>query len=847
MTTNCIKIINDLSKAVNTANLELIDNMTDPNMRYEYVCVKPDVTYEHYAKTLKSSWEKSVNDYIVNPSTCDNLINYLTIYRNADLSKAQNIMDLFSDSKSGILESNILNKINIDELVLDVTASTLMNPASDTFEFSDDAAATFYNLANTMYSHCSCEIVDIFKYIIRKYRKKYSLKLQGKSKSEIIDILRRDYNNFKNVFQTMATPYHKNLDSIDDIDVTKTALNDAWFSDMWGFSIRSELDRLIPNELGSLKEFFTQVISTYYENLHPIVWAQIFKYMNNNVFVDLPLTRSELFAFGSKSLLLNSGPFILKILQMIRPVLTPELAEKYNLTKLTYPVLTPSEVELMLSRAMIDWDMYNVLMNFSASVGHVCMVNRADNPENVFIVKLIKPLAVAQSCWEYKTLYNIFPEGSCEESFVRHMLESNGRELNVANEISNINKGHEYYNANYREVFGVDIDAKLDAVQHIDGVIRDGIWYALAMTLAPGIPISKLVEGDLLKSDTKYRAKLHRGLDLLVFKFFQNIIKTGFYHGDPHAGNIFFSYEKSQVTLIDFGAVGEIDIYSDDPSTRTLIDVIVMSLFYNYEEILDRLTELLNSRCVETQIDINSPEYIALRKQLAEYHRQNIINSDAEVRKAEIYRNDIFSAARIQAEKSNTDEIPQIQEPRVLRDSTIYSYLEYKPREPEVVVENRDTLPVFTEVLGDTTSMTFTKILEIIIKYYATAGVNIAIKFSDFYEFQKSYALLLGVLAKVDYSSYRANMAIERAIVNWSNLPELRHVGTVGHVFTVYRQENEKYNKYKSELVDTNGNPLPKSTSMEPPKICMMGGDIYKQKYLKYKNKYLQAKNSMLN
>lgn len=66
----------------------------------------------------------------------------------------------------------------------------------------------------------------------------------------------------------------------------------------------------------------------------------------------------------------------------------------------------------MLSRAVYDWN--KVLQNFSASVGHVCKVVRADNPTNVFIIKLIKPLAVVQSCWEYATLYDIYPEGTCE-------------------------------------------------------------------------------------------------------------------------------------------------------------------------------------------------------------------------------------------------------------------------------------------------------------------------------------------------------------------------------------------------------------------------------------------------
>ena len=68
----------------------------------------------------------------------------------------------------------------------------------------------------------------------------------------------------------------------------------------------------------------------------------------------------------------------------------------------------------------------------------------------------------------------------------------------------------------------------------------------------------------LLKKDTKFRAVLHRTLDLLVYKFFLVIIKHGFYHGDPHAGNIFFSFKKKQAILIDLGAVGELNVYEEN-------------------------------------------------------------------------------------------------------------------------------------------------------------------------------------------------------------------------------------------------------------------------------------------
>ena len=850
MSISCMKIIHDLNRVVDNANWELINNMTDQKMIYELICVKPNITYEFFYDYLKTNWERLINEFINQPTDCGTITNLIALYHYADparLAEFRKILDTASQSET----KNIFDNINIENLVLDVTASSIMYYTSDdTFEVKHSAPDTIYNLAKILEDHCNCQMVDIFKTIIKKYRKRYQIKFQEKTKEEIIELLRSDYNNFKNILKTISSK---------DIGIYQTNIFEELatkLTGIYGLSVESELNRLIPDELGSLKQFFIKIITTYYENLHPIIWAQIFKGITENIFVELPYTQDELFAFVSKQLLLNSGPFILKILQMIRPVLTPELAKKYNLTKLTYPKLKLNQVNLILSKAVYDWDMYQVINNFSASVGHVSVVRKADNPANVFIIKIIKPLAVVQTCWEYKTLYNIFPHNPCEQAFVKNMLESNGHELNVNNEISNISRGHEYYTAEYNKVFGTDINAKLTTVQNIPGVVKPDIWYALTMTLAPGIPLSKLVEDDIIKTDTKYRAKLHRCLDLLVYKFFYNIVKNGFYHGDLHAGNIFFSYEQSQMTLIDFGAVGEIDIFSKDPNIKALLEIVVMSIFYNYDEMLDKMTILLNSRCTESQIDMNSQTYIDFKQKLLEYRLQNIRNHEIEKKRSEKYQNDVFSDARIKHEQSQVLEKTQIDYPLyLLPDKSVYSYLEYKPVGDEIIVENRDVLPVFTEIMGDTQSVTFSKVLEMIIKYYSLSGVNIAIKFNDFYEFQKAYALLLGVLTKVQYNSYRAGMAIRKAMINWKNIPELLNIQAVADVAKVYWEENSKFKNIKKQVGyvnQTNSNIVsdsPHGNMIDPnysKEKYLSGGLNYKMKYFKYKTKYIKTKNNRI-
>lgn len=840
MTTTCLNIFEKLNESIDDTNYDLIDNMTSQNMRYVWVCIKPEVTYDFFYQIMKEKWNYIINNLISNPNKCSNRVSQiLELYQYATPENVMRIRKLLD----ALTTESTRSKVDLDNLVLDVAAEYVLKSKTETFNLDLNLSESMKDLGKVLINNCQCELADIFKVFVNKYRKKYGIKFEGKSKDEVIDLLREDYLKFKEYIQVFYSNEQKIYSDFTSNFTKNNFLNGIsnQLTGLYSFSVEGELDRLIPAELGSLKQFFTKVISTYYDNLHPIIWAQIFKSATKKVFVDLPFTRQEIFSFASKQILLNSGPFILKILQTIRPVLSPELASKYNLTKLTYPLLKPREISLMLSKVVYDWDMYIVLENFSASVGHVSKVKKVNYPLNIFIIKMIKPLAVAQSCWEYKTLYDIFIEGSCEANFIQNLLNSNGRELNVENEIKNLNDGHKYYTDNYRNVYSVDLNAKLTTIENIPGIIVPNCWYALSMTLAPGIPLSKLVENDLVKTDTKYRAKLHRCLDILVYKFFLNIIQNGFYHGDLHAGNIFFSYDENQMTLIDFGAVGHLDIYANDSDTKVLLDIIIKSIFYNYDEMFDELSKLLNTKCTETQIDMTSSKYQKLKQELYQHRIRNLQNAQAENKKAEIYKNDIFSKERIDQEKSG-ETVPSKEYFDPAHVESIYSYLKIHPVKSETIVENRDVLPEFTEIVGKSENISFAGVLEKMIKFYASSGINIAIKFSEFYEFQKAYALLLGVLHKVNYNSYRSGIAIGKAFKNWKNISALLHVQTTAYVVQQYFKEKAK-SKNIGKQIESNlsSNPNANITDLSS-KISSVNDETdeyYSNKAIKYRIKYM--------
>lgn len=804
---SCLEVVNDLIESVNKVNTEITFNMTQENVRYEDVCIRPDATFKYYTKSLKTKWDRIINEYISRPDKCPtNLQRVLLTY---DIISRLGVV---SGEKESL--SKILNKLGsmppeqIQDVVYDRMIEEGLNmlngDKTEIFETSDDAISTLKNLALTLSKNCNCQTLDIFMFIMNKYKKRYSKKLVNKNRFELINIIKKDYEYLKTVIEQLATSLGLFTPdtNINDKQSTKSTKSTQSAQSLLNFSLEKEMEKLIPNELGSMKDFFIKVISRYFNNLHPIIWAQIVKGLMMNIFIDLPTNFDELFGFISKQLLLNSGPFILKILQMIRPALSEELAKKYNLINLTYPLLELNQVDLILRRVLINYDMFEVIYNKSASVGHICIGHDVRTPEKYIVIKIIKPLAIAQSCWEYYVLNDLFERGSCEDDFIKNTLKANGKEMNVSNEIANLDRSYSNYTTNYMKEFGIDIDAKLTTISHIPGIVTENAWFALATTFAPGIPLADLIESNVLTNDTKFRAHLHRCLDLLVVKFFYVLISQGFYHGDLHAGNIFYSFKQKTMTMIDFGAMGDIDLFSNNDTTTNLLTIIIKSIMYDYDGILDLLTNILNSKCTESGslIDKNDTEYKNLKELLISHKITKILFSEKERDISAKYLQDLTGEKRLKDE--HVDDIDTLQ--MLKSDSTdetaepsIYDRMEYVRYTKDVIVENKDILPVFTEIVGKSESISFAGVMQLIIKYYAQKGVNVAIKFAELNELQKAYTLLLGVLAKTSYNSYRMNMAMRSAILSWKHLSKIYNVRSTANIISIYWSESSRSKEFR--------------------------------------------------
>ena len=811
------KLLDKLVSVIDESNTVIIDRMTDLEMRYELMCIKPTLSYDKYYAIIKPKWDNVIKDFVSQSDMCESifklifLLKLININEISDLRKLQelNPEKIKSEMLSLINSSDPKSKERLQNIIFQPLAEFIISKNADIY-LDQDIVKTISNFVNLMSSRSICFIWDTLVLI---FSRKYQHVIQNKNKEELANLLKDIFNEV--------------IDKLKVIDVNVVANNfgsqlDSLVTSLTGMhsmSIESELNKMIPDKLASLKSFFIKIISYYYKNLHPVIWMQILRDMFIDFMENPPLDKDELFRFFSKHLLLNSGPFILKILQQVRPAMPLDLMKKYNLVKLTYPVMTSNQYNLILNKVVKDWDMYKIDYDKSASVGHVFIVHRADTLLK-FVIKIAKPLSIVQSCWEYYALDNLFPTGSCEQQFVHNMLMSVGSELYSPNEVKNVRKAHKLYTMKYSNLYkNNDLNLKLTTVAIVDDVIVDKCWFAFAMSLAPGIPISSLIEGEetQLQNDTLYRSTLHRCLDLLVYKFFINIFQYGFYHGDLHAGNIYFSYEKRQMTLIDFGAVGHIDIYSNDENMRKLIDIFIMSIFFNYDELLDTMTELINEKCSEdTKIDLNSKEYIEFRIKLKKLKIESIFYSDEDLIRFENYKKYIFSDKRLDLEKipekvKSAKKIPEkVKSAKEIEKEIIspYNYIdkmkakttrEKKEKKGEIT-DNTQSLPYDNN--SDTTSKftSFAQILTMITEFYAKSGVNIAIKFAEFYELLKAYILLIGVLSQTDYPEMRTSVIMEKIIYDPGNLKALLHIKAVYNMFTSYQTQKKKLDELKYKI-----------------------------------------------
>jgi ubiquinone biosynthesis protein len=247
------------------------------------------------------------------------------------------------------------------------------------------------------------------------------------------------------------------------------------------------------------------------------------------------------------------GPMYVKLGQIVssQSALIPE-EWRIELAKLqsTVTPFTYQEaraiIELELGRSLEE-----LFVNFAQTplaAASTAQVHRATLPEGTqVIVKVQRPNIVAQ----VRTDLRIMLEAA-------RMLErrfSWARDLDLSGMVAvfaeGVNKELDYTNEAYHMIRVGDSMASIPGV-HVPTIYRQlSTSRVLTMEFIDGVKISKIAAVDPAID----RLELARTFMRAMMK---QIIVDGFFHADPHPGNLFISPTTGEITFLDFGLVGEL-------------------------------------------------------------------------------------------------------------------------------------------------------------------------------------------------------------------------------------------------------------------------------------------------
>lgn len=166
----------------------------------------------------------------------------------------------------------------------------------------------------------------------------------------------------------------------------------------------------------------------------------------------------------------------------------------------------------------------------------------------------------------------------------------------VADLVSRTNFGRYYDLKALTEEFAASLRAELDfsrEAAHTDQLRRNlssSRWFdpkrlkvpeiywelttakMLTMEWLDGVPLLTAEISDT-QQDGSATTERHEVVSMLVRAFFQQIYIDGFFHADPHPGNLFY-LQDGRVALLDFGMVGRLDPRTQQVLTEMLLAIV---------------------------------------------------------------------------------------------------------------------------------------------------------------------------------------------------------------------------------------------------------------------------------
>ena len=283
------------------------------------------------------------------------------------------------------------------------------------------------------------------------------------------------------------------------------------------------------------------------------------------------------------------GPTFAKLGQMLstRPDLLPP-AFIDELTKLQDHVAPLSEaevVDVMEQELGVPWeDVFDHIDPNPLAAGTIAQVHRATLDDGARVVVKVQRPTARTEIMEDLALLEMFAEKTKHRPAFRqiidmsavfeHLSESLQRELDFEREASNITRMGEILER-FPRLSVPNVHEELSTSR------------LLVMEEVQGTSVSEAPEGDARKEAARQ----------LLESYYQQILAEGFFHADPHPGNLM--WWNDGIYFLDFGMVGEIG-----PDLREDMMLLLMAFWQEDVDFLTDVTLMLSGGAGRSDLDV---------------------------------------------------------------------------------------------------------------------------------------------------------------------------------------------------------------------------------------------------
>jgi predicted unusual protein kinase regulating ubiquinone biosynthesis (AarF/ABC1/UbiB family)/nucleotide-binding universal stress UspA family protein len=283
------------------------------------------------------------------------------------------------------------------------------------------------------------------------------------------------------------------------------------------------------------------------------------------------------------------GPTFSKLGQVLstRPdLLPPEYIEELTMLQSHVPPMPESEVVRVSEQELgVPWeDVFESIDPKPLAAGTIAQVHRAtlDNGDRV-VIKVQRPTARADIEQDL-ALLEIFAQKVGQrpalnqvvnmEAVFKHLSTSLHRELDFHQEIGNIDR--------MRTVLADYDHLAVPVVHHKLSTSR-----LLVMEEIQGVPIAQAPEGPERIETARQPLE----------SYYKQIIVDGFFHADPHPGNLM--WWKERIYMLDFGMVGAVD-----DNVREHLLLLLMALWKEDVVFLGDVTLMMTGSLDRSDLDV---------------------------------------------------------------------------------------------------------------------------------------------------------------------------------------------------------------------------------------------------